>query len=319
MDRSRVTKAAARVWRGIDFTIRAFFTLLLLTIVIFLLTALLSDGTPTVPERAALVVAPVGQLVEEETGFPAERAMLKLVGREQPPETPMKPLLEAIRAARDDERIEVLLLDLNRLTGGGMSKLQAVASEIRAFKESGKTVIATADAYLQSQYYLASLADEVMLHHEGIVLLTGFGSYRNYYREALDRLAVEWNVFRVGEFKSAVEPYLRNDMSPEAREARREWLGDLWAAFRDDVARAREISPEAVDDYVNTFHKKLAETAGDAAEAALSAGLVDRLVDRDEVRDRLIELVGEDEDTETYHRIGYKSYLQANAPPSPPP
>lgn len=314
MDRSKLTGAVASVWRGIDFALRLLFTLLLLAILIFLLTMLASDGKPGVPERAALLVAPVGQLVEEQSGFPAERALLKLIGQEPPPETTMKPLLEAIRAARDDERIEALVLDLDRLVGGGVSKLRAIGAEIESFRESGKPVIATSDSYLQSQYYLASQADEVMLHHEGLVLLTGFGSYRNYYREALDRLEVEWNVFRVGEYKSAVEPYLRNDMSPEAREARREWLGDLWSAFRDDVARAREIAPEAIDEYVDTFHLKLAESGGDAAEAALAAGLVDRLVDRDEVRDRLIELVGEDEDEESYSRIGYRNYLSAVGP-----
>ncbi len=125
-------------------------------------------------------------------------------------------------------------------------------------------------------------------------MLTGYGSYRNYYKDALDKLEVDWHVFRVGEYKSAVEPYLRSDMSPEARASRLRWLSILWQAYADDVERARSLEAGTLDRYSRSFADLLAETGGDAAEAARMTGLVDQIAYRDEVRMRLVELVGED-------------------------
>lgn len=302
-------------WKGLDQARRATVNLLFLILVVLAIGWWIEDDTPKVPKTTALVLAPYGDLVEELSGDSDQKAILALLGERQP-ETLMRSLLEAIEMAKTDDRVQVLVLDTDRMGRAGLSKLQTLRAAIESFKESGKKVIATADYYSQTQYYLASTANEVYLHPMGMVMLTGYGSYRNYYKEALDRLEVDWNVFRIGEFKSAVEPFLRSDMSPEARQNRSRWLEELWMVYRTDVASSRGISPEAVAAYSNDFHGKLAAHAGRASAAAEAVGLVDRVVERDEVRDRLIELVGENEETHSFHRIDYSTYLEAVDKPS---
>jgi len=311
-----LTGALSLLWRALDQARRLAVNLLFILLLLVLLSWLLSGDEPEVPDSTALVVEPVGELVEQLFGTPDERALLKLLGRHRP-ESLVRSVGEAIRQAGGDDRVKVLYLDLNRLGGAGLSTLQTLRRDIEEFQATGKPVLAAADFHTQSRYFLAASADEVMVHPMGMVLLPGFGSYRSYYKEALDRLEVDWNVFRVGEFKSAVEPFLRGDMSPEARQNRRQWLEELWLAYRTDVASSRGISSAAVAAYSNDFHGKLAAHAGRAAAAAEAEGLVDRVVDRDEVRDRLIELVGENEETHSYHRIDYSAYLEAvDKPPA---
>lgn len=302
------------LWRGLDRARRLTLNLLFLGLLLLLLAWMLRDARPPVPGKAALVVAPSGLLVEQLSGDPVERALMGFLGQGRP-ETLLKTVVESIESARDDDRIQALYLDLDGVATGGLSKLQRVRRAVTAFKESGKPVIAAADLYTQPQYYLASAADEIYLHRMGMVLLTGYGSYRNYYKQGLDKLGVEANVFRVGEYKSAVEPYLRDDMSPEARESRREWLSKLWEAYKTDVAAQRDLSPEALQEYADGFHRGLAEQGGHAAELARAAGLVDEVVDRDRIRERMIELVGEDEEGETFEQIDYVSYAEAVGPP----
>lgn len=302
------------LWTALDqirgFAVNALFLVLL----ILLFGLLLADTRPQVEEGSALVVAPSGVLVEQLYSSPVEEAILDLLDQERP-ETLMKTLLEAIEKATADDRIEVMYLDLDKMQGGSLSKLQTLRTALEEFKAAGKTIIAAADYYGQPQYHLAAVADEVYLHPMGMVLLTGYGSYRSYYREALDKLEVDWNVFRVGEYKSAVEPYLRNDMSPEARKSRLAWLSKLWSAYRQDVAGARGLETAAIDDYVDNLHLLLSDHDGQAAELAKATGLVDEVAHHDQVRERLIELVGEDEVTESFRQIGYRTYLEAVAKP----
>ena len=197
------------------------------------------------------------------------------------------------------------------MAGAGLSKLQALRAAVEEFKTSGKPVIAASDFYLRDSYYLASTADEIYLHNMGIVFLDGYGRFRTYYKEGIDKLEIDWHVFKVGEYKSAVEPFLRNDMSDEAREANLEWMGDLWRSYLADVATARETTPDAMTDAIDRFVELIEEAEGNTAEMALAAGLVDHVSSRDGVRDRLIEIVGEDEETHSFHQIGHDSYLEA--------
>jgi protease-4 len=280
------------LWTALDQIRRFAVNALFLVLLILLVGLLLADTRPQVEEGSALVVAPTGMLVEQLYSSPVEEAILDFMGQERP-ETLMKTLVEAIEKATDDDRIDVMYLDLD--------KMQA----------AGKTIIASADYFGQPQYHLAAVADEVYLHPMGMVFLTGYGSYRRFYREVLDRLEVDWNVFRVGEYKSAVEPYLRDDMSPEAKEARLAWLNELWIAYRQDVAEARGLETEAIEDYVDNIASLLSDHDGQAAELARATGLVDEVAHHDQVRERLIELVGEDEGTESFRQIGFRSYLEA--------
>ncbi len=263
------------------------------------------------PDGAALVLRPQGTIVEQlSAGDPLQRLVAQQAGASTlAKETLLKDLLDAIRAAKDDKRIKVLYLDLNDLGPSGLTKLRDLRAAILDFRSSGKKVVAYADSYLQTEYYLAAQADEVYLHPEGLLLLEGFGRWRNYYKQGLDRLGVEVHVFRVGEYKSYAEPYLRDDMSPEAREMALDVYGDLWRDYLADVAAARRLKPEDISSLIDRLPDRLHATGGDIAKLALEAKLVDKLATRDEVRQRLIGLVGEDEDKKSFKQVAWSDYL----------
>ncbi len=296
-------------WWLINGIRRVFVNLLVLGLLIGLLVAVCSSDGPEINDSTALVVAPRGVLVEQRTDDPTQRLMGTLTGGAQQ-ETLLRDVIDAVQYAKDDERVTALLLDLSKFQGGGLSKLQELGSALKDFKASGKKVVASADSYSQGAYYLAAMADEVYIHELGSLQLQGFGRYRTYYRDAIDRFEVDWHVFRVGTFKSAVEPYLRNNMSPAAREANLAWLGDLWDAYVKDVAEARSIEPELLTEYAERYERFLKEANGDSAQAALAVGLVDTVGQRDVVKKRLIELVGYNDEKHSFHQVGFAPYVK---------
>jgi protease-4 len=299
------------LWRLLDWSRRVAVNLLFLAIVIALVASAFG-GRPRVPASAALVIDPKGAIVEQLSGNARDRLVNTLSGSGPSQETLLKDLLDAIRAGKDDARIKVLFLNLDEMGGAGMSKLQDLRAALVDFKKSGKKVIAAGDDYTQAQYYLAAHADEVFLHPMGMVLLEGFGGYRRFYKEGLDKLGIEMHVFRVGEYKSAVEPYLRDGMSAETKEALRDVYGDLWQSYLADVAAARKLQPEEVAAGIDALPDRLRAAEGDFAVVARDAKLVDTLAPRDEVKKRLIALVGEDKETKSYNRISFRDYLVAN-------
>ena len=301
-----------RLFRGLDGLRRFLINVLFFGLLVGLAVAALG-GRAKVPDGAALIVQPQGTIVEQlAAGDPVQRLVAESAGvGSAAKETLLKDLLDAIRAAKDDKRIKALYLDLDDMSGTGMTKLRDLRAAIADFKKSGKKVVAYSDGLMQAQYYLAAQADEVYLHPEGAVILHGFGRWRSFYKEGLDRLGVEVHVFRVGEYKSAVEPYLRNDMSPEAKEMALEAYGDIWRDYLADVADARKVRPEDVTGWIEAAPERLRAAGGDAAKMALDAKLVDKLAQRDEVRKRMIELVGEDKDKKSFRQVGVATYLQA--------
>jgi len=301
---------SGRVVSGVDAARRVFVNLLFVALVIVLLVFLFSDDDPDIADTTALVIAPKGQLVEQLTGQSIRHAVDEARGA-VPPETLLKDVIDAIEAGKDDDRVQALVLDLSAFGGGRMTKLQDLRDAIVDFKTSGKKVIATSDFYEQDAYFLAAPADEILVHKMGIVVLQGFGRYKMYYKEGIDRLGLDVHVFRVGEYKSYAEPYLRNDMSPEAKEANLGYLGDLWRIYLEDVATARGMTVAQIEQYATEFARLIEEAGGDTAQAALDFGMVDATLTRIEMREKLIELVGEDEDTHSYNRIAFKEYLEA--------
>ncbi len=301
-----------RLLRGFD-GLRRF----LVNVLFFGLLAALAIGAwrarPRVPDGAALVVKPQGTIVEQLSGGdPLQRLVADSAGvGSMAKETLLKDLLDAIRAAKDDTRIKALYLDLNDMSGAGLTKLRDLRAAIADFRKSGKKVVAYADGYMQPSYYLAAQADEVYMHPDGLLLLEGYGRWRNYYKEGLDRYGIDVHVFRVGEYKSAVEPYLRDGMSPESKEMSLDFYGDLWRTYLEDVAAARKLRPEDITGLVDAMPDRLRAASGDVGKMALDAKLVDKLAQRDEVRKRLIELVGEDEEKKSFRQVGVGTYLQA--------
>jgi protease-4 len=292
------------IWRGLD-GFRKILHLLLLLFIFLVFFGALSGGPPQLmPQSAALVVQPVGQLVEQIAGDPYDRAVAELFD-DPPPQTLVSDVVEALRHASTDDRIEAVHLELSALGGSGLSKLQRIAAAMESFRESGKRIIASADYFSQQGYYLAAHADELYMHPEGIVYLQGYSSYRNYFKEAIDLLRIDWNVFRVGTHKSFVEPYTRMDMSPEDRESRRRLVEQFWTMYESDVVAARGLPQGAIDDYSQNLVEYVRSANGDISQAALDRGLVDELLGRAELRELLQGYVGVDSDDDSMYSAVY--------------
>jgi len=306
-----VLRAAAKllhwIWSGLD-GLRKVLHLVLMLLIFGSLWGLFSRSIPLVPDKAALVIAPQGPLVEQFTGDPLERAVAEAL-RQRPAQTLLRDVVEAIESAADDQRISALYLDLGGLDGGGLPKLQEVADAVGRFRASGKPVIAYGDFYDQRQYYLAAHADEIYLDPQGLVYVEGYANYGLFVKDAVDKLAIDWNVFRVGEYKSAVETFTRNDMSPAEREESLVWLGTLWGTYKDGVAAARGFDADRLQAYADDAVEALKRADGSLAKMALDAELVTGLEGRFEVEERLAAITGEDDNGGTFVGVDHDAYL----------
>ena len=295
------------VWRILDGIRRVLHLILLLVIFGFILAAL-HTSIPSVPHTAALVIAPEGEIVEQLASDPVRRAFGQASGGPAP-ETLLRDLTDAIAAAKSDERIKLIVLELGSLDSSGLSKLQEIGAALREFRAAGKRVVAAADSLDQTQYYLAAQAGEVYLDPMGLVYLDGFSYYRMFLKDAIDKLGVEVNVFRAGTYKSYTDQFSRSDMAPSEREETSVWLGSLWNAYQQDVTRARSLPAGALNQFVAQQPAALAAVNGDAAKLALQRGLVTALKSRRQMADELKALVGEDEDTHSFNSITMNQYL----------
>lgn len=301
-------RPVALFWRALTAMRRLVGNLLFLAAIAVAAALLLGERGPRVPQGAVLVIEPVGRIVEQssEALFPRP-----LLGEKALAEMPLAEMVEGIDRAAADGRIQGILLNLGRLESAGLSKLEEIGAALDRFRASGKFVIARAMLYSQREYYLAAHADRVYLHPMGLVLLTGLGAYQNYYRAALDNLRVRLHVFKVGSYKTALEPFTRNDMSEHDKESNAALLGALWGRYTAGVAARRAIAAAAIDDYIGRFPAHLAASGGDAARAAVDARLVDALKTPDEVDAELAERVGIDPRTQRPRQIGFEDYLAA--------
>jgi protease-4 len=308
------------IWRGLDRLRRVLHLIVLLVIFLPLLIVAIGGRLP-VPSPAALVIAPQGALVDQLSGDPLDRAIAKAQGTPLQ-ETLVRDVVEALRAAAADERIKAVVLDLDGLGGTGLSKLQEVAAELARFKESGKPVIAVGDGFTRDQYYLAAHADDVYMHPMGMVLVDGYSRYLPYFKSLLDKVYVDYHVWTVGEYKSFVEPYTRDDMSPLDEESSRVFLDALWAAYQVDVTTARDLAAPALQRYADEIVTLLDEAGGDTAKLALDYGLVDELLTRDAMRERIREAMGEAEPAPTradeFTQVALEDYVAAIRAESPP-
>ncbi len=282
--------------------------LVFILIVVVLIVAITQSDIPTIPEKGALVLNIQGTLVDQKNYIDPFTQILGKTDPEQR-EVLVQDVIDAIHYAEKDERITTLVLLLDHMLYGGISKMQEIAPALDAFRQSGKKIIAYGDGYSQDQYWLAAQADEVYLHPMGGVLLQGYGVYRNYFKDALDKLQVNVHIFRVGEYKSAMEPFIRNDMSEEAREANLVWLEDLWGVFTRELAQRRGMPESAVDDYINNMDKVLEQNQGDTAQAAVTTGLVDGVKNRADINGYLVEQVGAADKEGYFQGVGFERYL----------
>jgi protease IV len=296
------------LWRGLD-GLRKFLHLLLLLVLFGFLIGVLHGTVPNVPSKAALLLQPQGQIVEQLSGDPLERAVQGARG-EGNAETLLWDLTDSIRAAAKDKRIPVLAIDLDKFDGGGQPSLEELALAIHEFRATGKKVIAYGTELTQEKYYIAAQADEIYLDPLGFVLIDGYDRYRMFFKQALDKLGVDINVFRVGAFKSAVEEYTRTDMSPEDKQESEAYLKAMWTTYQAAMTRARNLPPDAVSNYVNTLAKNVAAQAGNAAQVALQAGLVTGIKSQQEVEKRIADLVGKDDSSGSFKAISERDYVR---------
>jgi len=310
------------LWTVLNFTRKLFFNVIFLVIFIGLIVIIASqeDDQLSVKANSALLLTLNGQLViEKESVDPFEQFLQDALGSEpENPEVLVRDVVKVIDNAKHDRRIKALVLDLHGLTGGGLDKLRTIAHAINDFKTSEKPVYAIGDYFTQNQYYLAAHADHVYLNPMGSLLLDGYGRYGMYFKDLLAKLKVTTHIFRVGTYKSAVEPLIRNDMSDAAKEAERQWLDSYWQQYKEDVAVARDIPLSNFDETLEGLLSKFEQAGGDFANYALQNNWVDALKTREQVRLELAEVVGEDDDN--IHGINltsFNTYLRVVNPPMP--
>jgi protease-4 len=297
------------LWRGLD-ALRRFLHLLLLLAIFGVLIGALRQASPRLPDKAALLVRPSGDIVEQLSGEPLERAIGEVQGGGQP-QTLLWDLTTAIRAAAGDTHIGALLIDTDDMGSAGQVKLEELAAAVAEFRHSGKKVIARGSYYLQGQYYLASQADEVYLDPFGFVLLDGYARYRMFFRDALDKLGVDIHLFRAGRYKSAAEDLTRHDMSSEDRAESEAYLGALWRGYCEAIGAARHLQNDAIASYAASYVDAVGAAGGDTAKVAKDAGLVTDLKTSQQVEDRLLDLVGSDGGGKSFRQISVTDYLRA--------
>lgn len=310
----------AALWAAITWIRVSLANLLFIVIVLVVVVALLPKDAGILPGGIALRVAPSGFLVDQYSYVDPLTQLLQQTN-EQPAETLVRDVIKAIDGAAKDPRITSMVLDLNYLMGGGISKLEEIGSALKRFQSSGKPIYAISDNYSQEQYYLASYADEILMHPMGSLILTGYGSYRSYFKTALDKLQVNMHIFRVGDYKDAVEPYLRDDMSDASREHNSRWLNELWSTYTSTVEQERELATGEINNFINHMSDRMATHEGDPAATAVALRLIDRLAGHHEQMDFLISKVGKDPRDDTYFAVDAQDYLrfipQKNPLPAP--
>jgi len=287
---------------------------LVLLMLFFVWIATSVDKSPKVPDGAALVLAPSGFIVEKtRVPDPIEAILEEYDYASVEQETNLHDLLEALRRATFDDRIPGVVLFTDGMRGAGPATTHTLAKAVRSFKEqSGKPVYAVSTAYDQSDYLIAAQADKIFVNNYGSVLLTGYGAYPMYLKGMLDRIDANVNVFRVGTFKSAVEPYLRTDMSDAAKEANLNWLGVLWDEYTGSVEAARGLSGGSIDRNLSSISSRLRSANGNLSTLAANEDLVDQVAASHEWRSQLINEFGASGDGSTFYQIDHSSYLRAS-------
>lgn len=272
----------------------------------WLVFAVVSQSRQKIPAGSALLINPAGALVEQQRAVSSAEL---LQGNDLPKQALVKDITDALSFAENDSNIELAVLQLDALNQALLPTLETVASAILDFKASGKKVIAIADNYSQPALYIAAHADEVILNHEGNAVPQGFAMYSPFFKSFLDKQDVTVNLFKVGKYKSMVDPFLRDDMSSEDREARKAILDAWWKAYTGDIEKARNMADGSIDQLLQNAPEHIQQAEGNLGRLSLEKGFVDRLLTDAERRRYLIELAGEDAKTKDYRNISYKRYL----------
>ncbi|CDG83922.1 signal peptide peptidase SppA [Janthinobacterium agaricidamnosum] len=295
-------------WRALDFSRRLVFNLIFLLIVLAIVYGIFGGGLKPLQQKTTLVLNLQGQLVEQHPGG-AREALLANIGGDGKKTVQLRDVLKVLDAAGKDASIGGAVLILDDLQGGGLASLREVGAALDRFRASGKKVTAWGSSYNQRQYLVAAHADEVFVHPMGGVMLEGFGRYRNYYRDALDKLGVTVNLLKVGTYKSFAEPYIANGPSSAAAEAESYLNNALWSAYTGEVEKARKLPAGAIMKGIDDLPALIAAANGDLAKLAVNAKLVDGLKTLDQVRELMIKRGAPDDDGKSFRQVAFGDYL----------
>ncbi|HCE1480353.1 TPA: signal peptide peptidase SppA [Vibrio parahaemolyticus] len=304
------------IWKSITFIRLALANLifLLMIAVFYFAFTYTGEGRPVIEKESALVMNLSGPIVEQRRYVnPMDSVAGSLLGNEMPKENVLFDIVDTIRYAKDDAKVSGLVLALRDLPETNLTKLRYIAKALNEFKASGKPVYAVGDFYNQSQYYLASYADKVYMAPDGGVLIKGYSAYSMYYKTLLEKLDVSTHVFRVGTYKSAIEPFIRDDMSDAAKESATRWVTQLWSAFVDDVTTNRNINAKVLNPTMEELLTEMKSVDGDLAQLAVKMGLVDELATRQDIRTLFAKEFGSD-GKDSYNAISYYDYLETIRP-----
>lgn len=307
-------------WRVLNF-VREFilnlFLILLLLVGAGIWFQFNNTSTPAEVQKGALTVDLSGVVVDK----PSVSNTMSKLGRQflgassdRLKENSLFDVVDAIRQAKGDAKITGMVLELRNFAGADQASLQYIGKALREFRDSGKPIYATGDSYSQAQYYLASFANKIYLSPQGTVDLHGFATNGLYYKTLLDKLKVSSHVFRVGTYKSAVEPFLRDDMSPAARDADSRWVGELWQNYVNTLAANRQITADQVFPGAQGVLDALQKVGGDTARYAKEAKLVDELASPSVVDQQLVKTFGWDKQAKDYNGTSIYNYPLKNAP-----
>ena len=299
-------------WSAVDSSRRFLINFIFLLLVIFLLSSIFSSDKVKLDEKTALILNFKGQIVEQHAGS-ASDAFLAEVQGENKRSTQLRDILTVLDAAAVDPKISSAVLMLDGMQGAGLAVLREVAAGIERFKASGKKVIAWGSSFDQRQYYLASHANEVYMHPMGNVMLSGFGGYRNYYKDALDKIGITVNVLKVGTFKSFAEPYIANGPSSASSEAEAFLYNAMWKLYTDGVEKARKLPAGTVMNGIDNLPTMLKAANGSVAQFAVDAKLIDGLKSRDDLRQMMLGMGAKDAQTKSFKQINFDEYLQTQS------
>ncbi|MBH2878065.1 signal peptide peptidase SppA [Serratia marcescens] len=301
-------------WRLLNFIrelILNLFLVLLILVGVGIYLSFQSSSTSTAPARGALLVDLSGVVVDQ----PSVNNRVRQWGREllgasssRLQENSLFDVVDSIRKAKDDKNITGMVLQLNDFAGADQPSLRYIGKALREFRDSGKPIFAIGDSYNQTQYFLASYANKIYLSPQGAVDLHGFATNNLYYKSLLDMLKVTTNIFRVGTYKSAVEPLIRDDMSPAAREADSRWIGGLWQNYLETVAANRQLTPQQLFPGAAGVLSGLQAAGGDTARYALDNKLVDELASRTAIENQLVKTFGWDKQANDFNATSIYDY-----------
>jgi protease IV len=312
--RSFIASLFFGAWGAFNTLRRIVFGIIALIIVSIVLAAIFSAGGKSLGAKTALVIPFKGMVVEQFSGSAEDLALQKALG-DGPTETRLRDIKQALEWAAKDKNIDRVVLRLDDLAGAGQVSLREIQRYVSDFKKaSNKEVLAYAYGYDQKGLFIAATADKVYMHPEGAALIEGLGRFRTYYKTALEKLGVKMNIFRVGKFKSAVEPYFRDEPSAEAREMDGFWLGDVWERYLTDYAAMRKTTPAALKAMIDELPQRMDAVGGNLATLALQEKLVDELKTEDEMRDMLIKKGArakdrDDPNSVDFAQVSMESYL----------